>query len=280
MGIALCAASTTACTEPNPCFAPPLAASCPGADASSTGSTGVTSETTTTTTTTTTTGSSSTGAEVPELIAWYRFEEDPSQIEGALDSSDNGFDAQCAQTCPGATPGVQGQAIFNDDRGFLTVAAGDILALDALTLSVWIRDDSAADDSTTNMIAAKPYLSDGENSYKLHTRDWDDNGVRDVVFRIDGDSTRDQVIFVPFGDRLGQWVHVAATWDGDTMALFIDGTEAGRIPAPIIAYDDQPLVIGADLNAFESDNFWEGAIDELEVFSRVLTPAEIQQRAQ
>ena len=297
--IATLAGVASGCTEPNPCFTPPFPEGCPGADeattTSDTSSTGEDSTESTTSSgtlsgtslgTSTTSGggtessSSSTGTEIPEVVLRFDFEEEPNEVGGALDGSGNDFDAQCAQTCPSSTDGVTGRALFNDAAGFLTVAAGEPLALQQLTILVWIRDDSAPDDATTNMVVGKPYLSDGNNSYRLLTRDADEDGERELVFRIDGETTREQVLRVPFGDRLGTWVHVAATWDGETMALFVDGTEVGRTAAPIIAYDAQPLVVGADLNAFESDNFWEGALDELELLSRPLTASEIRERAQ
>jgi hypothetical protein len=246
-----------ACTEPHPCFAPPYPPGCPGSVMGGSG-----------------------GEIPPDLVAWYRFEESAAEVGGAIDSSGNGLDAQCSQTCPGSTAGVDGQALFNDDRGFLTMAAADELAFDAFTLMAWIRDDSAAGDSTTNMFLCKPYLASGENSFRLHTRDSDDDGARELSFRLDGETVRDQIIRYPVADRLGTWMHVAATWDGQTMALFLDGAQVGTLAAPVIAYDEQPLVIGADLNAFESDNFWEGAIDEVEIHRRVLGADEIAERGQ
>ena len=248
------------CTEPHPCFAPPLERSCPGAQA-----TGTTTEPT-----------SSTTDPRPDLLVWYRFEDEPLDPIGAIDASGNGLDAACSQNCPLRIEGVDGRAMFNDEERFVTVA-GDDFVLDALTLAAWVRDDTEPGDVTTNMFLAKPYLADSENSYRFYTGDFDDDGVRDLIFRIGVEDA--QTVFTDFTPRLGQWTHVAATWDGLQMVLYVGGEPVDTGPAPNIDYDDQPLVVGADLNAFESDNYWEGALDEVRVYTRALAADEVAQLA-
>jgi concanavalin A-like lectin/glucanase superfamily protein len=71
----------------------------------------------------------------------------------------------------------------------------------------------------------------------------------------------------------GAWVHVAGTWDGTTGRLFVNGSVAGSAaiagPLPTTSL---PLRIGADSNG---ENRFSGKIDEVALYNRALTTAEI-----
>ncbi len=68
-----------------------------------------------------------------------------------------------------------------------------------------------------------------------------------------------------------QWHHIAATYDGSTMKLFIDGTENARVPASAIILDnDLPLYIGSTYGSGgrgESQGYLRGDIDEVRLSS-------------
>jgi hypothetical protein len=71
------------------------------------------------------------------------------------------------------------------------------------------------------------------------------------------------------------WHHVVGTYDGASLRLYIDGIQvASRAQSGSIAYDTEPLVIGwYDSNFGE---YFDGLIDEVEIFNRALSAAEIQ----
>ena len=74
---------------------------------------------------------------------------------------------------------------------------------------------------------------------------------------------------------VGTFQHVAATYDGGTMRLYVDGVEKANM-AVTGAIDPvtDPFVIGR--NVFAPADVWHGLIDELEVFNRALSQSEIQ----
>jgi hypothetical protein len=75
-------------------------------------------------------------------------------------------------------------------------------------------------------------------------------------------------------DATDKFHHVVATFDGDTMAYYIDGTFQGDMQAPLnIAVDK--LFIG---NSPSSHRF-NGAVSSVRVYDRVLTDDEIKQLA-
>ena len=69
------------------------------------------------------------------------------------------------------------------------------------------------------------------------------------------------------------WMHVAATYDGATIRLYINGIEESSLAASFtIAANDLPLSIGAQSNA---DRFFQGALDQVRVYNRALSADEV-----
>ncbi len=90
------------------------------------------------------------------------------------------------------------------------------------------------------------------------------------------------------GLEAGHWQHVAATWDGTNMRLYQDGEEVGSVAkgGTAVATDDKVSVgIGSQpLNAFNADPNhaklpFDGLIDDVVVYNRALSEAEIKQLA-
>jgi hypothetical protein len=85
---------------------------------------------------------------------------------------------------------------------------------------------------------------------------------------------RENVLF-----PIGSWQHVAFTLDATTERLYRNGAlvasapYSGSVPAPTFA----PLAIGAKVynGGASVDSFWQGKIDELAVWNRALSAAEI-----
>jgi hypothetical protein len=79
---------------------------------------------------------------------------------------------------------------------------------------------------------------------------------------------------------LGSWTHLAGTYDGTYVTLYVNGAQQGLISyAPgTIEPGTLGLNIGHDPAAIQEggDRFFAGAIDEVDVFSRALAPTEIQ----
>jgi concanavalin A-like lectin/glucanase superfamily protein len=73
---------------------------------------------------------------------------------------------------------------------------------------------------------------------------------------------------------LDTWTHVAVTYDGTALRLFINDVEGGSIAAAgSLVASTGPLSIGA--NAVWGEHF-RGLIDEVRVYNRALTATEIQ----
>jgi hypothetical protein len=72
---------------------------------------------------------------------------------------------------------------------------------------------------------------------------------------------------------INTWVHVAATYDGATVKLYIDGQEdTSASHTGSIQTSSHPLTIGW----VNYNRFFDGAIDEVRIWDRALKPCEVQ----
>jgi plastocyanin len=73
---------------------------------------------------------------------------------------------------------------------------------------------------------------------------------------------------------LGTFQHVAATYDGAAMRIYVDGVEKANMPTSgTIDSTNDPVVIGRNVPNLSLD--WHGLIDELELYNRALSQPEL-----
>src|SRR5213079_3004540 len=83
-----------------------------------------------------------------------------------------------------------------------------------------------------------------------------------------------QNTFGPSGLPANAWTHLAATFDGATVRLYMNGVQvASRAQTTLLTTSTGTLQIGA--NGYAGENF-AGRIDEVRIYNRALTTAEIQ----
>ncbi len=71
------------------------------------------------------------------------------------------------------------------------------------------------------------------------------------------------------------WQHFAWVYNGSTVELFIDGVSAGSTPASgVFTSLDTPLAIGKHISPWNF--YYGGRVDEVSLWSKALTPTEIQ----
>ena len=78
----------------------------------------------------------------------------------------------------------------------------------------------------------------------------------------------------PAALELGTWTHLALTWDGATLKLFVDGANVATqaAPAPLMTSTGQLRIGGSSLGG----QFFNGLIDEVRVYDRPLAGSAIQ----
>jgi hypothetical protein len=70
------------------------------------------------------------------------------------------------------------------------------------------------------------------------------------------------------------WTHLAVTYDGAIVRLFVNGTQVDSHPASgLLAVSSEPLEIGGSL---VDAGAFAGLIDDVRIYNTALTPAQIQ----
>lgn len=134
-----------------------------------------------------------------------------------------------------------------------------------LTLMVWAKYEPT--DVWYPALLGKGYESTG--AYGLHLRP---GGT--VWFELDApDGTRHMYNPTDLCLAPGQWCHVAATYDGATMRVYLNGREAGsgKQAATAIRVNSEPLRFGW----LGSYGHFNGLVRDVRVYNRAMTGMEI-----
>lgn len=175
---------------------------------------------------------------------------------------------QNAGTVLGATWTAAGQfgsaLVFDGIDDMVSVPDSASLDLsDGMTLQAWVFP------TTTN--AKQPALwkeASGGLAYALLVSE---GGARPSVrINVDGERSLSGASALP----LNSWSHLAATYDGLTLRLFVNGMQVGeRAVTGSILTSQSPLGIGSTTSRREA---FRGRLDNIRIYNRALTPLELQ----
>lgn len=203
------------------------------------------------------------------LVAYYSFDHGQESL-GADDASEK-FRAEVLGA-KWSEEGRLGGAIEFDGKSALSVPHDDALNFTkGLTLSTWIKP-SDAEHYGYAMIAGKTTGSSWSGGFGLAKMSGD---RENIYFFVNSYSTT--VVKAPVKD--GKWTHVAGTFDGQQLTIYINGKQVEtlkvRPPHEGVAVDvlpvNTPLLFGSD----PSNYFWKGKLDEAALFDRALREDEI-----
>jgi len=165
------------------------------------------------------------------------------------------------------TTGQLGGALELDgSNGSVSVPSAPTLQLtSALTIAGWVKGDVVWGMGTDVDIIARK--GDGDpNNYQFAIK----NGLA-TMFLDDSDSGG---LSGNTALNLGQWYHVAATWDGSEVRIYVDGVldkDPPDLRGATIGTDTRPLYIGGRGTA----DVFDGIVDDVRIYNRALTAAEV-----
>ncbi len=200
----------------------------------------------------------------PDAVSRYQAEGDAKDSTGFNDGTLSG----------GVTfgAGKVGQAFdFDGVNDFVEISDTNSLDItQALTIEGWVRPRTTGNSDRVEFIVNKgDIFLPNTQSYGLW---WSGESV---IFRI-GNSSRIQDIWTSI--PADQWSHVAGTYDGQTMRLFINGqlVKSNTTLIPALQKTSYPLLIGTSLRAGSKTAFFDGLVDELSIYDRALDQTEIE----
>lgn len=166
---------------------------------------------------------------------------------------------------------VHGTAIDMDASGDY-VAIPDSPSLSPtqqLTMEGWVRFDSHRPEAR---VVVGKYQGNSGRSYMLQVVN---GGLVRALISHDGSSGNTMDLTSTEGVSTGTWNHVAATYDGAVLKLYLNGIEVGSM-AGTGGIDDNPLSV--HLGLFGPANLsFDGELDEVRIWSVARTAAEIRQ---
>jgi len=166
------------------------------------------------------------------------------------------------------TAGRFGGALsFNGTSNMVTIADSSSLDLTVgMTLEAWVFPTATPTNGRSIIAKEQP----GDIVYSLHASSRPNHRPATMVFVAGSER---QLIG---GTRVSTntWVHLAATYDGTTQRLYVNGVQvASRAQTGPIVTSNSPLRIGG--NAVFGE-FFQGRIDEVRIYNRALSATEIQ----
>jgi len=150
--------------------------------------------------------------------------------------------------------GIDGRALEFDGSGHVTVPERPWMDdLSEFTVSLWVKTDENSSSPFPGLVGKRPATNYGDTDGFLV------NLYRGDIVTVLGNGT-DSVSLDGPNVRDGRWHHVAATWNGTHVQLYVDGSvvDTGRFEGEVS--NEQPLVVGA---AAVDQNRFVGEVDEV-----------------
>jgi hypothetical protein len=197
------------------------------------------------------------------LVGWWKLDE-KSGLQAA-DSSGSGFHGQLVgdpQWRP-KSGRIGGGLEFSGAGQYVLIGNQPEFDLtDRITVAAWIKVNHF--DRNWQAIVGK-----GDLSWRV-ARDRD----RDCLQFAFNAAEKEQLLKGQIKVNDGRWHHVAGVYDGHTMFLYIDGKlDVSHATTTDIPRSDRPVYIGENSQAV--GRFWNGLIDDVRVYNRPLSPAEV-----
>lgn len=205
------------------------------------------------------------GGNEPGLIGWWTFDEEQG-FPVARDYSGHGRGARVEEAR--RVPGRTGQAL--ECRGGCVVVPAGVFeqTLPAVTVECWIRTETPAQNDKWFI---NSIYGDGAAGFRLGLH----NGR--LCWAVPQSPWSHHLV----ADRplpLAEWAHVAGVCDGRGMSLYLNGEPCGTLQRTgLIRGSRHPLSLGS--YASQHRAYFTGLLDEVRLYDRALTAAELRRRA-
>jgi hypothetical protein len=156
---------------------------------------------------------------------------------------------------------------LNDQMPYPHVAVPSSVKLEALrtavTVAAWVN---TAGSANTQGVVTRQAGTSTDSQFALEILS------RTIQFKVRGVSTSKSLTSLP----INRWVHLAATFDGRTATVYLDGAvlAQGGVSASLGA-EMTPLMIGATAEGTKVGSSFNGLLDEVRLYDRALAPDEI-----
>lgn len=203
-----------------------------------------------------------------DLVGWWQFDETAGTQ--ALDSSTYGNHGTLVND-PVWTG--TGQLQFDGVNDYVEVPHSTSLDIEnEITVSVWVK--LTEDNIRFMKIVIQPSNATSTEPWENYAIDLRRKNPR-FILSSGMSGSWNGIYDASWNSPLtvGQWYHLAGTYDGSTMILYVNGQPTqSKVVSLLIGNNNLPLYFGSKAS---TDGFG-GQIDEVRIYNRALNPAEVQ----
>ena len=208
------------------------------------------------------------------LVSWWKFE---TNLVDNWDSNDGFVTSPVSNLQPQYLAGKVGRAIWLANSAFVVVPDSPSLRFsNAMTIEAWIKPSSLGSTAIQTIVSKTTYFLGVTNNIGFA-------GSRLIFMLRNGGppTTAISTQSIP----LDQWTFVAATYDGSALRLYTHGVQiaetafaGGIAPNAFSSFGIGGIPVDQSSSGGSGPSIWpfSGQLDEVSVYNRALTPAEIQ----
>jgi len=175
-------------------------------------------------------------------------------------------------------PGEVGQAFsLNGVDAYVNFGSAPAFTVQDFTLDAWVSVDPSQNTGERRVLSRDDILVEGPGGRQMYNLKTSSNAGGQGHARVEilkGGVL--STVTAPSALTAG-FHHIAATRSGNVLSLYVDGILVGSTTTTITGpiSPNAPLVLGQVSPAYNGE-FLNGLVDEADLFSRALSPAEIQ----
>jgi glucose/arabinose dehydrogenase len=208
------------------------------------------------------------------LEAHWKFDDTGPTL---VDSSPGATNAALLDVATRTSDGLKRGALSFDGDG--DRADAGMLSMDgsALTICGWINADQFTHLSSRDGRIISKTTGSGEDEHEWMLSTIESGGETRLRFRVKTGINTTTLIADSGALQVGIWYHVAGTYDGAQMHLYLDGVEVGSAnKSGAIPASNVDVAIGNNpASATGGDRSWSGRLDEVRLYNRALTSQEL-----
>jgi len=216
-----------------------------------------------------------------DLVGLWRFDEGSGTV--ANDASGNGHHGTLVGGPQWVGGKIGGALNFDGQDDLVEIGAFDVVG-PGITLAGWIRPDTFNINDGRVITKAVEW---GENDHWWMLSTIASGGEVRLRFRLKTEGQNTTTLIASSGALVEeQWQHAAATWDGATMRLFLDGEEVGSVdkggaavatnPDASAAIGSQPTDAFAPATPDHVAKYFDGLIDDVRLYNNALSAEQLQ----
>lgn len=158
--------------------------------------------------------------------------------------------------------GKFGKALFfPGNASLISVSGGPVATPDQVTLEVWMKLDSAGESTVRGVFQ---HMQHGLCGFRMEV------DSRGYLIWMTQDGTQEVSLTSTLVVPPDEWVHVAGTYDGTAMRIFINGEQDSELPVENInPQGSGPLYVG--LTSSNPPPYFRGAIQAIRISDVALT---------